>query len=304
MNAVIQSLAESQITTDIQTFRYWANFEHLDESLKPGRYEITRGMSVFGMVRMLQNNRQKPVKLVITKIRTREQLAAFLGKRFESDSAAITHYLNQNESLHPFGLDTNNFMTGIFPDTYEFYWTARPEEIFPKLFGEQKRFWTAERKQKAAALKLTPTSAYILASIVEEESNALSEKDTIASVYLNRLEKRMPLQADPTVKFALKDFGLKRIYRKHLEVNSPYNTYKNYGLPPGPICTPSLKTLEAVLEAPKTNYLYFVAKSDFSGTHVFSDTYARHLINARAFQAAQDEQLKIRNAKVESTRKK
>jgi UPF0755 protein len=166
-----------------------------------------------------------------------------------------------------------------------------------KLFSEKKNYWNEERKKLAAERKLNETTAYILASIVEEETRDNEEKDTIASVYLNRYYKGMRLQADPTVKFALRDFGLKRIYEKHLAVESPYNTYRNAGLPPGPICTPSIQTLEAVLHAPSTNYLYFVAKSDFSGRHVFSETYEQHLRYAKEFQRALDKQQQIKAAK-------
>lgn len=297
LDAVVGTLKEDDLIRSLKLFTWWARFQGLDQGIRPGRYEIKKGMSLFRLARMLKISRQKPVKLVITKIRTKEQLASFLGKRFESDSGSFLALFSDNEALKAYQVDSTTCMTAVIPDTYEIFWTATPEELFRKLATEQQHFWTPERRAKAQAIRLTPTTAYILASIIEEESNARSDKDTIASVYLNRIARGMPLQADPTVKFALKDFGLKRIYRKHLLVPSPYNTYIHAGLPPGPICTPSRQTLEAVLDAPKTQYLYFVAKSDFSGTHVFSETYTQHLSHARAFQRAQDEQLKIRRAK-------
>jgi UPF0755 protein len=179
-------------------------------------------------------------------------------------------------------------MAMIYPNTYTYFWSAPLRTIFDKFYAEYKRVWTEERRQQARKLGLTPAQAYTLASIVEEETQALDEKDTIASVYLNRFHKGMKLQADPTIKFAMRDFSLKRIYLKYLTVESPYNTYMNAGLPPGPICTPSLQTLDAVLQSPQTNYLYFVAKSDFSGHHVFSETYEQHLLKAKDFQKAQD----------------
>lgn len=296
MEQLVQQLIDSQCISSPRLFGVLAGNAQLAQKLKPGRYEIKRGTSVFAIVRMFKNNVQAPVKLVITKLRTRRQLEAFLGKRFEADSAAFALFLNQPDSLKPYGLDTNDYMTAIFPDTYEVSWSASPSAVFRKLFNEQKRYWNEERTAKAKALGLDPKSVYILASIVEEETIAASEKDTIASVYLNRLRKGMKLQADPTVKYALQDFSLKRIYEKHLLVASPYNTYHVKGLPPGPICTPSRETLEAVLNTATTDYLYFVAKSDFSGRHVFSATYEEHMIKAKAFQRAQDEQQRIKKA--------
>jgi UPF0755 protein len=170
------------------------------------------------------------------------------------------------------------------PDTYTYFWNSTPEKVFEKLVQENEKFWNEERIQKAQSKNITPVQAHIVASIVEEETNADSEKGEVASVYLNRVRIGMPLQADPTVKFALRDFGLKRIYHGHLQAPSPYNTYRNKGLPPGPICTPSRKTIDAVLDAPQTNYLYFVASPKLDGTHDFSATYDEHLKKARLYQ--------------------
>jgi len=171
-------------------------------------------------------------------------------------------------------------------------WNSRTGRILQRLKTEQENFWKRNnRLEKAKALGFTPNQVYTIASIVEEETNKQDEKGNIASVYINRYEKGMRLGADPTVKFALKDFGLKRIYEKHLQVVSPYNTYKVAGLPPGPICTPSSKTIDAVLSAPKTDYMFFVAKSDFSGHHTFSSNYAEHLQHAKEYQKALDEMI-------------
>ncbi len=294
---LIQTLKDSNYIESPGAFNFLGKRMSLPEKLKAGRYEIKNGMSLFDIVRLLRNGRQTPVNLVITKLRTKEDLAAFIGKRFECDSLSVIRYLNSNDSLQQYSLDTNTAITGIFPNTYEFFWNSTPTLLFKKLFAEKNVYWTEERKQLATQRGLTPVTAYILASIVEEETRAASEKDTMASVYLNRFHHGMRLQADPTVKFALRDFTLKRIYEKHLAVESPYNTYRNKGLPPGPICTPSLETLNAVLHSPSTKYLYFVAKSDFSGRHVFSETYEQHLIHAKEFQQAQDKQQQIKAAK-------
>ena len=277
------------IRTDF-AFKFLADKMDMKESLKPGKYEIRRSMSLLGIVRMFKNNQQSFVRLTITKIRTKEQLASLVGKKFELDSLAFLQYINNNDSLKTFQVTSSNFMSLLLPESYDYYWNSSPEQIIIKWKKEHDLFWNEERKQLAAERNLTPETSYILASIIEEETNAKEEKGQIASVYLNRIAKGMPLQADPTVKFALRNFGLKRIYEKHLLVESPYNTYRYKGWPPGPICTPSKESLEAVLSSPSTQYLFFVAKSDFSGRHDFSSTYSEHLIKAKAFQDAQNVQ--------------
>ncbi len=293
---VYKTLSDSGYISSPSVFKLWADVNNLSQKIKPGRYEIKQGTNVYDMVRMLKNGKQSPVKLIITKFRTTEQVAAFLGRKFEADSAAFISFMNNADSIQTLGLDTDNFLTCILPNTYEVLWNSGPGAIFRKLQAAGSLFWNETRKGLAARHGLDMKQVYILASIVEEETNAEEEKGKIASVYINRFRKGMRLQADPTVKFALKDFMLKRIYEKHLAVVSPYNTYRNSGLPPGPICIPSLKSIEAVLQAPETGYLYFVAKSDFSGRHEFSETYEQHLIYAKAFSKAQDEQQKIKKA--------
>jgi len=210
-------------------------------------------------------------------------------------------FLNNKDILKKYQLDSNTVMTTVFPNTYTYLWTTSTPGIFKKLIAENKKVWNDERKKKADSLGLTPTSAYILASIIEEETNNNNEKGLIASVYLNRMAKNMNLGADPTVKFALRNFTLKRIYEKHLTVESPYNTYRVKGLPPGPICTPSINTLDQVLNAPKTDYLFFVAKKDFTEGHVFTSNYQEHLKYAREYQQALNtqEQQKQKTAREE-----
>ncbi len=284
--AVIDSLTKNQILKNETAFEWLANRMNYWKSIKPGKYDIKKGSSLFDIIRMLRNGKQTPVNLVITKLRTKEDLSRLVGKKFETDSAQMLHFLNNNDSLESFGTTPELAMTMILPDTYTYFWNTSPGKIYKKLADEAERFWTPERNQKSAIQGLTPVQAYILASVVEEETNAAAEKGNIASVYINRIQKGMPLQADPTIKFALKDFSLKRIYEKHLAVESPYNTYRNAGLPPGPICTPSKATIDAVLNAPKTNFLYFVASREFNGTHVFSATYEEHLKKAKEYQQA------------------
>lgn len=284
--AVLDSLAKNKIVKRLEVFEWAADHMNYWNKIKPGKYEITKGSSIIEIIRKLRNGDQTPVKLVITKLRTKEDLAKIVDKKFESDSLQMTTYFKSSTFLKQYNIDSQNILTLVLPDTYEYFWNSSPEKILDKIIKASDKFWTDERKQKAAALSLTPSQAYTLASIVEEETNADEEKGEIASVYLNRLAKGMPLQADPTVKFALKDFGLRRIYFKHLATESPYNTYKNKGLPPGPICTPSRKTIDAVLNAPNTDYLYFVASPEFDGTHLFSTTYEEHQKKAKQYQDA------------------
>ncbi|MHA4811824.1 endolytic transglycosylase MltG [Flavitalea flava] len=291
---VLDLLDKDTVLKSPSFFKWLAARMDYPQNIKAGKYEIKKDMSLLTLVRMLRNGRQSPVHLVITKLRTRENLASLLGKRFESDSSDFFSFISNKDSLAPFGVDSNTVMTIVFPDTYTYFWNTPPSAIFRKMFTEYNAWWTPERRQQAQTKGLTPATAYILASIVEEETRAKSDKAKIASVYLNRMAKGMRLGADPTIKFALRNFELKRIYKKYLQVESPYNTYINSGLPPGPICTPSKQTLEAVLEAPKTEYLYFVAKPDLLGYSNFAVTYKEHLEFAKEYQKALDEQMAIR----------
>jgi UPF0755 protein len=239
---------------------------------------------------MLRNNRQSAVQLVINKVRTNEDLARLIAKNFEADTVDVFNFINSRDSLTSLGVDENTLMTLVIPNTYTMFWNTKTGRIFQRLRTEKDNFWKKNNRiTKAQAMGFTPTEVYTIASIVEEETNKQDEKGNVASVYINRYHKGMRLGADPTIKFALKDFGLKRIYEKHLQVESPYNTYRNAGLPPGPICTPSSKTIDAVLNAPKTDYTFFVAKSDFSGYHTFSTNYGQHLRYAKEYQKALDE---------------
>jgi UPF0755 protein len=284
--AVLDSIKKNNLVKNESAFEWLANQMNYWQRIKPGKYEIKKGSSVLNIVRMLRNGRQTPVNLVITKLRTKEDLARLIGNKLEPDSTEAISFLNNKDSLQAFNKTPETVMTAILPDTYTFFWNTTPKNIYKKLTDEEKKFWTSERIQKANKLGLTPLQVYTIASIVDEETNAIKEKGTIASVYINRITKGMPLQADPTIRFALNDFTIKRVYGDHLKVASPYNTYQNTGLPPGPICTPSKKTIDSVLGAPATNYLYFVADSSFNGTHSFSVTYEEHMQKARAYQKA------------------
>jgi len=294
-DGVKEDLVSKKIISSTQWFDWVAGAMKFN-TVKAGKYEIKKSMSLFELIRVLKNGKQTPVKLVITKLRLKEDFARKLGQQFEFDSLAAIQFLTNNDSLRKFGVDSNTVMAVVMPDTYSFFWNSNPEKVYQKLFDHWKKFWNDERKRKASTIQLTPIQVSTLASIVDEEVNLKSEKEKISSVYLNRLHKNMEMQSCPTVKYALRDFALTRLYYKHLQVQSPYNTYENSGLPPGPICTPQPETIDIVLNAPQTDYLYFVANSDFSGTHIYTSNYADHLKFAKKFAEAQDKQDSIRKA--------
>lgn len=285
-NDVLNGLTDQEIIRSRGSFDWVARELGYPTRVKAGKYKVTRGMSNFDIVKMLRSGHQVPVTLTITKLRTKKDLLHKIASNLEADSATFLALINDNVYLRQFGLDTNTVMCAIMPNTYQFYWNTSAENTFKKLEKGREDFWNNERREKARRLELSIDQVTILASIIEEESNKNDEKPLISSVYLNRFRKGMRLQADPTVKFALQDFALRRIREAHLLFESPYNTYRHEGLPPGPICTPSVKTLDAVLNTPDTDYLYFCAKSDFSGYHAFAATYAEHMKNARLYQAA------------------
>ena len=285
---VRKELDNKGVVVNTRSFSLLARLFDYKQNIKPGKYVFEKGASLYTILKTLKAGKQTPVNLVINKLRTREDFAAKIAANFECDSTEVINFMNSNDSLAAFNLDSNTVMTAVVPNTYSLVWTTPFSKIFKRLYAEEQKFWTDDRKKKAAATGLTPKQIYTLASIVEEETNKEDDKGKIASVYINRLNTGMRLSADPTVKFALKDFGLKRIYQKHLTVQSAYNTYMNTGLPPGPICTPSIKTIDAVLNAPATNYLYFVAKPDLNGYSNFASTYQEHLRYAKAYQQALD----------------
>lgn len=201
-----------------------------------------------------------------------------------TDSSNLARLLMDSTYCAQIGYSTETLPCLFIPNTYEVYWTMTPEAFVKRMQKEHDRFWNEERKAKAQSIGLTPEEVATLASIVEEETANNAEKPMVAGLYINRLHADMPLQADPTVKFALQDFGLRRILHTHLETDSPYNTYKHTGLPPGPIRIPSIQGIESVLNYTRHNYLYMCAKEDFSGTHNFAATFSQHLANARKYQ--------------------
>jgi len=287
---VLRTLSARYIIKQPRFFSLLAAQLHVWDKLKPGKYEVKKGANLLQIARMLKNNHQAPINLVINKLRLNQDLAKLISKNFNSDSTTVMQFLNSPDSLKQYHVNADDALSMIIPDTYTFYWNTPLRKIFNKLYDANTSFWSKNNRiEKAAAINLSPLQTYTLASIVEEETNKDDDRAKIASVYLNRLNKNMPLQACPTIKFAMKDFSLTRIYDKYLSNPSPYNTYRKKGLPPGPICTPSPKTIDIVLNAPKTDYLFFVANSNFNGYHHFSSSFAEHSKYAKEYQKALDE---------------
>ncbi len=254
----------------------------------PGRYTITPTTNAFVLFRNIRNGKQEPLNLVIPEVRTREKLAEAIAPNLMMSKEELLRYLNNNDSLAFLGagIDTCTVISLFMPYTYEVYWNISPRKLLKKMQENHKTFWNDERKAKAKALGLTPIEVQTLASIVDEETNYLPEKPTVAGMYYNRLKTEMPLQADPTVKFAMQNFALKRIYNNMLLYPSPYNTYYVTGLPPGPIRIASVAGIDAVLNLHHHDFLYMCAKDDLSGSHVFAVTYPEHLKNAAKYTAA------------------
>ncbi|MEO7801998.1 MAG: endolytic transglycosylase MltG [Ginsengibacter sp.] len=297
---VKQRLTALHIIQHPQVFDKVAGYLKYPSNVKAGRYLIKPGTNILNLIKMLRAGQQQPVNLVINKLRTKDDFIKKLRENFEADSSDVVGFIHNPDSLMRFNVDSNTLLSLVIPNTYKFYWNTTVSNIFKKLETENKVFWSTERTKQAQQHGLSPKQVYTLASIVEEETNAAADKGKIASVYINRLNKGMRLAADPTVKFAMNDFSLKRIYFKHLNVQSPYNTYINAGLPPGPICTPSIKTLDAVLTSPKTDYIFFVAKPDFSGSSNFAVTYDQHKVFAKAYQQALDSLIKAKGINQDS----
>lgn len=270
----------------------WTGFEMLAEKMNlpnnihPGHYIITAKESNIDFIRKLRGAHQQPVNVTFNKHRTVEDLAGVISQQIEPDSTTFVALLNDANYLKKLNLDTATVLSKFIPNTYEVYWNIDAEKFIKKMLKAADDFWDDKRLAKASDLNLNSLEVITLASIVEEETNKYDEQPRVAGVYLNRLKKGWHLQADPTVKFAVNDFALKRILNKHLAIDSPYNTYKVIGLPPGPICLPSTKTIDAVLNAEKHSYMYFCAKEDFSGYHNFSQTLAGHNANARKYHKA------------------
>jgi UPF0755 protein len=285
LDDVYKTISEQGIVKDTTSFLQSAHsMKYL--KVKPGRYRLKSGMSNRSFINMLKSGNQEAVNFAFHNLRLKEQFAGFVAKNLEPDSVSMIRLLDSAKFAEKYGFTTDNIYTVFIPNTYQIYWNTTPEKLFARLYANYEKFWTPERKQKAADLKLTPQEVSVLASIVDAEALHDDEMPLIAGLYLNRLNKGMKLQSDPTVIFAVNDFTIKRVLNRDLITNSPYNTYMYKGLPPGPIMMPSVNAINAVLDHKKTDYLYMCAKADFSGNHAFATNEAEHRVNAKAFQQA------------------
>jgi UPF0755 protein len=283
---IIAEVKQKDILTDVGSFTQAATKMELASRIKPGRYKLTKGMNNRSLINVLKSGNQEPVKLKFQNIRKKEEFAAYLAMNLEPDSLSFIKLLDSAALVEKYGFTTDNIYTMFIPNTYEMYWNTTSTEFFDKMQKEYTKFWNAERKQKAAALNLTPMQVTTLASIVDGEAIYDKEMPIIAGLYLNRLNKGILLQADPTVIFANDDFTVKRVTNALLKVDSRYNTYKYAGLPPGPIMMPSIHAIDAVLNRDENKYIYMCAKEDFSGYHNFAETKAAHEINAKRYRDA------------------
>lgn len=271
---------------NVNIFNWLAEKKNLRNHVYPGKYKITDGLNINELINYLRSGKRESVRVTFNNVRLLSELPGMLAKEIEADSMDFVNLFNNEEFIKSYGFNKETFITLFIPNTYEVFWNTSAEELIKRMAEEYKSFWNEDRKEKARQLSLTQSEVAVLASIVQKETSMKDEKPRVAGVYLNRLNKGMMLQADPTLIFAHKDFTIKRVLNLHKEIDSPYNTYKYAGLPPGPICLPEISSLDAVLNVEKHNYIYFCAKEDFSGYHNFAADYNQHLANARKYQNA------------------
>ena len=294
---MIETILKSGVIDNQKTFLRTAKVMKLSDNFRPGLYRFKKGMGNKAIVRTLQKGWQQPVRLVIPGYyRSLDRFADFLGEHLEAGSEAFAATLSDRSVAEKYGFLPETFISMFIPNTYEVWWTVTPDDFMERMHQEYEKFWTADRDAKAQAIGLTRQEVSTLASIIIEESKYEPELPRIAGVYMNRLRIDMPLQADPTVIYAVGDPSLKRVLNRHLETDSPYNTYKYTGLPPGPITMPPVVAIDAVLNYEHHDYLYFCAKDSFDGQHVFAKTLSAHNENARRYQRALSRQLQVRTA--------
>jgi len=284
---VVAILKDKKLIKKESAFKWVADYmKYPRSSMRSGRFEIQPGWSNYELIRHLRGGKQSPVKVVFNHAWTVDNVAAKVATFIEPDSAEIATLFHDEAYLQELGFNSTDLMTLFIPNTYEFFWNTSPQKFMERMVAEQKKFWTKNnRAQKAKELGLSPLQVYTLASIVERETHQNPEKSRVAGVYYNRLNtKGWKLEADPTVKFATGDFGLKRILNKHLEIDSPYNTYRNPGLPPGPISMASISSIDAVLNVEDHKYMFFCARGDGSGFHNFAKSLAQHNANAAKYR--------------------
>lgn len=284
--SIIDKLSEIEGIGSTKGFELLAKHNNFDSRKRSGRFAINNGENMHTIYRRIVSNEQTPVKLVVPATRTLEQMVGAISRQLMLDSLELIEFIKTPIYYESIGYKSETLPSLFIPNTYEVYWNIKPETLITRLMNERRRFWNEERSNKAKKLNLTPEEVATLASIIDEETNNDEEKPVVAGMYINRLKRGMPLQADPTVKYAIGDPTRQRILKKDLATDSPYNTYRYKGLPPGPIRIPTIQAIESVLNYTKHNYLYMCAKEDFSGKHNFARTLTEHNANARRYQAA------------------
>ncbi len=284
-NELIKKLEDDTLINDILSFSFLSKLMEYQENIKIGAYKVKMNMSNYEMITMLRSGNQTPIKLTFTYARKIEDLAEKITTKLKMSKDDLLNYLNENINNYS-GFKKTDIISIFLPDTYEVYWNISPEKLTNKMYSEYKKFWNEERLSKLEKINLNQKEAIVLASIVASESRMLDEADRIAGLYINRLNRNMRLQADPTLIFAANDFTIRRVLNKHKKIKSPYNTYIHRGLPPGPIRLASKKYIDAVLNYEKHNYIYMCAKEDFSGYHAFATNLSDHNRNAKKFQIA------------------
>jgi len=267
-------------------FENYTRLRHADIHFKPGGYLLKNRMSVHDLVEMLTRGLQTPVRVTFHNIRNREELSGKISRQIEADSLSLRKLMADKVYLKKYQVSPTTVFSLFIPNTYEMWWNTSADQFLARMYRESQAFWSGRRIRLADSIGLTRFQIVILASIVEKETSKDEEKPVIAGVYMNRLRKGYPLQADPTLIFAWNDYTIKRVLNRHKEINSPYNTYRHAGLPPGPICLPSISSIDAILNYQHHNYLYFCAKEDFTGYHNFTNNLKEHNRNARKYQEA------------------
>jgi UPF0755 protein len=285
---VMDSLKTNLNIRNINVLEWFARKKHYAESVKPGRYIIKNGLTYNILINLLRSGRQSPVRITFNNVRTMNQIAGKIGRQIEADSSLIADFFNDASNYSKDGFKKEDIISVFIPNTYELYWSTSAGGLYDRMLNEYRLFWNDHRLSEAKEIGLDPKEVSIIASIIDDEVSKKDEKSRIAGVYLNRLRRGMPLQSCPTIKFALNDFSITRVLKKYLTVDSPYNTYQHTGLPPGPIGCASIEGIDAVLNAEKHDYLYFAAKSDFSGYHNFSRTLSEHNRYASLYQKELD----------------
>ena len=289
IDSVLRKVEATDADVSMTAMKWLTEYTHYDQHIRPGRYEVSNEQNTLQLFRDMRNHNSCPINMIVPSVRTVDQLAGRLGRQLMTDSATIATAFHDPEVWHELGYTEATFPALFIPDTYEVYWEMSVSKLIERLAQVNRQFWNDERQKKATDIGLSREEVMTLASIVDSETANNGEKPRIAGLYMNRLNRGILLQSDPTVIFAVGDFSIRRVLNEHLQTPSPYNTYRVKGLPPGPIRIPSVAGIDAVLNYEHNDYIYMCAKEDFSGTHNYAVTFAEHMANARRYVKALNE---------------